>query len=127
MTWMFTQMRLVVVVLCLAKAAALPANAYAALRDTRVSMCHAVVREMREELDATVTPLACVWHHIYAERSVALWGWHATLQSSTLTANPEEVAEILWLTADEVSTYADLLPRTIDFMAALADYKQNTG
>ena len=95
--------------------------------DARESQADAVVREMREELDATVTRLACVWHHIYAERSVALWGWHATLQSSTLTANPEEGAEILWLTADADSTYADLLPRTIDFMAALADYKQNTG
>ena len=87
--------------------------------DATEDQADAVVREMREELDAIVTPLNCVWHHIYAERAVTLWGWHAALHSLQLTANPEEVAEILWLTADEVIGHADLLPRTIDFMASL--------
>tara|TARA_B100000315_G_C14568631_1_gene584279 strand:- start:1260 stop:1688 length:429 start_codon:yes stop_codon:yes gene_type:complete len=93
--------------------------------DADESQADAVVREMREELDARVTPVARVWHHIYSERAVTLWGWHATLHSSELTANPQEVAEILWLTADEVSSYPDLLPRTIDFMTAL--HGRNSG
>lgn len=87
--------------------------------DGNEAQVDAVMREMREELDAKVTPLTCVWHCIYAERAVTLWGWRATLHSLQLTANPREVAEILWLTAAEIIRDPDLLPRTIDFMAAL--------
>ncbi len=95
--------------------------------DANESQADTVVREMREELDAIVTPLECIWRHSYTERAVTLWGWYATLHSSELTPNPQEVAEVLWLTADEVVRYPDLLPRTIDFMAALESFMDSNG
>jgi len=93
--------------------------------DADESQADAVVREMHEELDAMVTPVACIWQHTYIERAVTLWGWYATLHSSQLTRNQEEVEEILWLTADEVITHPDLLPRTIDFIASLERFTKN--
>ena len=95
--------------------------------DADESQADAVVREMREELDAIVTPVECLWHHSYSERAVTLWGWYATLHSSELNPNPAEVAEILWLSADEVVRYPDLLPRTIDFVAALQNFINSNG
>ena len=79
----------------------------------------AVVREMREELAADVVPLRCVWHYCSSERALTLWGWHAALRSLTLTPNPNEVHEILWLTATEALAHPDGLPRTDAFLAAL--------
>lgn len=95
--------------------------------DADESQADAVIREMREELDAIVTPVRCVWHHSYIERAVTLWGWYATLHSSQLTPNAEEVAEILWLTADEVAGHPDILPGTIDFIASLQNFMNSNG
>jgi (d)CTP diphosphatase len=79
----------------------------------------AVVREMREELNADVTPVRCVWQHRFTERPLTLWGWLADLKSPTLVPNPAEVHEILWLTTDEAVHHPDVLPHTDAFMAAL--------
>lgn len=79
----------------------------------------AVVREMREELNAEVVPVRCVWHHRFTERPLTLWGWLAELQSLRLTPNPAEVHEILWLTTDELVHHPDVLPHTDAFIAAL--------
>jgi 8-oxo-dGTP pyrophosphatase MutT (NUDIX family) len=79
----------------------------------------AVVREMREELGAEVIPVQCVWHHLFTERPLTLWGWFAELKSPALTPNPLEVHEVLWLTPDEAVAHPDVLPYTDAFMAAL--------
>ena len=79
----------------------------------------ALVREMQEELNAVVTPRKCVWHHRWPERHLTLWGWLADLQSPILTPNPEEVHEVLWLTADEAIRHPDALPNTDAFLEAL--------
>lgn len=89
------------------------------------SQYEAVVREMREELDAIVKPVACVWSHCYEERAVKLWGWLAELEPNTLMPNPEEVAEIHWLAADEAIRHPDALPRTQDFLSSLNEYRSN--
>ncbi|MDK1025665.1 MAG: NUDIX domain-containing protein [Gammaproteobacteria bacterium] len=89
------------------------------------SQSEAVVREMREELDAIVQPVACVWSHCYEERAVKLWGWLAELQPNKIRPNPSEVAEVLWLTADEAVNHPDALPRTADFLSSLLDYRTN--
>ena len=78
-----------------------------------------VIREMREELDADVIPVQCVWHYRAPDRPLTLWGWLGKLRSLTLTPNPEEVDELLWLSATEVSTHREALPRTDVFMAAI--------
>jgi len=83
------------------------------------SQADAVVREMQEELGAIVIPEQCVWQHTYEERAVTLWGWSAQLMSSTLNPDPAEVAEVLWLTSDEVVTHPDILPATVGFIESL--------
>jgi 8-oxo-dGTP pyrophosphatase MutT (NUDIX family) len=89
------------------------------------SQSEAVIREMREELDAIVRPVACVWTHCYEERAVILWGWLAELQPNILVPNPEEVAEIHWLAADDAIRHPDALPKTQDFLISLNNYRDN--
>jgi 8-oxo-dGTP pyrophosphatase MutT (NUDIX family) len=79
----------------------------------------AAIREMHEELGADIMPQQCVWHHHFPERSLTLWGWLAQLTSSTLTPNPLEVHEILWLTTEEAVQHPDILPHTDTFLTAL--------
>lgn len=79
----------------------------------------AAIREMREELQAEIKPLQCVWRHCYGAPPRTLWGWLAVLQSAVLAPNPTEVHEILWLTADEAIHHPDVLPHTDAFFAAL--------
>ncbi|HJP49629.1 MAG: NUDIX domain-containing protein [Pseudomonadales bacterium] len=78
-----------------------------------------VVREMQEEVCATVIPLTCVWHSVSSAIPLTLWGWHATLVSSEVTPNPEEVAEILWLTPTEIVNHPDIMPHTDAFLESL--------
>lgn len=87
--------------------------------DTGESQADAVVREMREELSAEVVPIRCVWRHDFGEPPRVLWGWLAELKSTTLTPNPIEVHEILWLTVDDAVHHPDVLPYTDAFLAAL--------
>lgn len=80
----------------------------------------AVVRECREELGAVVEPGACVW------RSVSPWGtelawWTARLLGGDLVPHPVEVAEILWLTVDEMLTDPTLLEGNRPFLEAVRD------
>ncbi len=87
--------------------------------DDGETQIEAAIREMREELDAEVEPLQCVWRHQFTERPLTLWGWLAELKSSTVTPNPLEVHEVLWLTADEAVNHPDILPHTDALIEAL--------
>lgn len=81
----------------------------------------AVVRECREELAAVVEPQACVW------RSVTNWGtslawWTATLKGEhRLVPHPVEVAEILWLSVEEMLADPTLLEGNRPFLEAIRD------
>lgn len=76
----------------------------------------AVVRECREELRLDVTAIACVW------RSVTRWGtplawWLVDLPSDDRPDPcPVEVAEVLWLTHDELLAHPDLLDGNREFL-----------
>jgi len=76
----------------------------------------AVVRECREELDARVRALECVW------RSVTPWGtelgwWLVDLPAdAVLVPHPVEVEEILWLSLEELLAEADLLDGNREFL-----------
>ena len=78
-----------------------------------------VVREMQEELGAVVKPLNRVWHFVSQIHSLTLWGWHADLESGEVSANPDEVAEVLWLSPEQVRSHPDIMPGTENFLAAL--------
>lgn len=81
----------------------------------------AAAREFREELGVHVRLEQLVWHHVFDDRPLTLWGYLGYLESDELSPDPQEVAETLWLTADEVTAHADVLPRTDAFIAALME------
>ena len=78
----------------------------------------ALVREMEEELAIGVTPLELCY------RSVTSWGtnlaWsHADLEvAQNPVANPTEVADVFWMTRDDVRNARDLLPSLPPFLSA---------
>ncbi|MFM7138339.1 MAG: NUDIX domain-containing protein, partial [Planctomycetota bacterium] len=79
----------------------------------------AVVRECREELAAVVEPAGCIW------RSVSPWGtslawWTVRLvEAGELVPHPVEVAEILWLSIDEMLADPTLLEGNRPFLEAI--------
>jgi len=81
----------------------------------------AVVRECQEELAAVVEPRQCVW------RSVTTWGtslawWTVTLKGEgDLVPHPVEVAEILWLSVEEMLADPTLLEGNRPFLEAIRD------
>jgi 8-oxo-dGTP pyrophosphatase MutT (NUDIX family) len=81
----------------------------------------AAAREFREELGVDVRLVRQVWHHTFDEKPLRLWGWLGRLGSDTLSLSPDpaEVDEVLWLTPDEIHACGDALPRTEVFLAAL--------
>jgi 8-oxo-dGTP diphosphatase len=80
----------------------------------------ALVREIREELGATVRPERRVWE------SVTPWGVHLSWWLSRLAPdaqlqpNPAEVESIHWYTPEEMAGRADLLESNRHFLRALA-------
>lgn len=78
----------------------------------------ALVREMQEELAIDVDPVRLCW------RSVTPWGtnlawWLAHLDDAvTPIANPEEVAEVHWMSRSEIRTSDGMLPSLPVFVDA---------
>ncbi len=78
----------------------------------------ALVREMQEELAIEVTPAGL------CSRSVTSWGtnlawWHAHLDDGHHPiANPDEVADVYWMSREEVRNAADVLPSLPPFLTA---------
>lgn len=78
----------------------------------------ALVREMQEELAIDVQPVRLCW------RSVTPWGtnlawWLAHLEPHVdPVPNPDEVAEVHWMDADQVCTAADILGSLPAFVTA---------
>jgi len=78
----------------------------------------AVVRECQEELSLSVTARECVW------RSVTAWGtslawWTVSLEDEVEPVpHPVEVAEIFWLSADELLAEPALLDGNREFLLA---------
>jgi len=83
------------------------------------SHAQAAVREMREELGARIELLRCVWWTELPSSDVTLWGWFGRLLASDLAPHPDEVAEVLWLNAEELRSHPDALPSTRPFLEAL--------
>ena len=81
----------------------------------------ALVREMQEELSINVQPSHRLW------QSVTRWGtklgwWLIELDADmTPSPNPAEVAEVLWLSRDEIRMRNDLLGSMPEFLAAWDD------
>jgi len=82
------------------------------------SESEALVREMQEELAIDVAPIRLCW------RSVTPWGtnlawWFARLDRNAVpVANPDEVAEVHWMTRSEIRTASGILPSLPPFVVA---------
>jgi len=82
----------------------------------------AAAREFAEELGIAPTNLRQIWTHTFPnERNLTLWGFLADLPAEDLRPDPEEVAEVLWLTPEEAANRPDGLPMTGAFIAALEE------
>ncbi len=79
----------------------------------------ALRREVEEELGVAVNPVEKIWECITPWRVNIAW-WRATLQGSArLVPNPDEVAEVLWMSLDEMHASDELLESNHDFLKHL--------
>jgi (d)CTP diphosphatase len=79
----------------------------------------AVVRECREELAAVVQPRECVWRNVTSWGTSLAW-WTVDLSGETeFVPHPVEVAEILWLTVEEMIVEPTLLEGNRTFLEAV--------
>lgn len=77
--------------------------------DAGEGQADAVIREFREEVGGLVRPIAKVWEYTQPDGGLRLHWWAAELLSADLVANPAEVAEIRWLTRDEIERLENVL------------------
>ncbi len=75
-----------------------------------------VVREFREEVGGSVRPIAKIWEYTRPDGRLRLHWWLAELHSDDLHANPAEVAELRWATADEIEALPGILDGNVAFL-----------
>jgi len=86
-----------------------------------------VVREVQEELGLAVRPLKQVWRFLVSERNLLLHGFLVEpidgpidgTRELSLSPDPAEVAQVLWLSREEIRADSDVMPNTERFVAAL--------
>ncbi len=83
------------------------------------SQTEALVREMREELNAEVAPGELLTTQTKHDGRLILYFWSAALITPEPKANPHEVAAIEWLTADELRRKEGVLPGTAEVLSAI--------
>jgi (d)CTP diphosphatase len=81
---------------------------------------NALVREICEELGASIRPIRRIWQSV-TPWDVALAWWHGELDTAqAITPNPAEVESVHWLTPDQMTGLSGLLESNHDFLDALA-------
>lgn len=76
-------------------------------------------REFREELGINIAVTGPVWSHTFEDRPLVLFGYLGEVVTETLTPDPYEVDEVLWLTEDQVKAHPDAMPMTERLLEAL--------
>ena len=80
----------------------------------------ALIREFREELGETITPVRQIWEST-TEWGIHLYWWIVRLpEPFTLTPNPEEVESVAWYSPVELKNHPDLLSSNLPFLDLLA-------
>ncbi|MBK8270737.1 MAG: NUDIX domain-containing protein [Planctomycetes bacterium] len=79
----------------------------------------ALVREMREELNAEVTPGELLTTQTKHDGRLILYFWSADLITPEPAPNPREVACIEWLKPDEIRCKEGVLPGTSEVLTAI--------
>ena len=76
----------------------------------------ALRRELQEELSVEITPQGKLWESVTRRQTRIHW-WAASLcEGSTPIANPHEVADIYWMTREELLENEELLEGNRDFL-----------
>lgn len=83
------------------------------------SQAEALIREMREELDADVRPGQLLMTQTKHDGRLILYCWSAKLLSDNIRPNPQEVAQFDWLTPAQIREKDGILPGTADIVALL--------
>jgi 8-oxo-dGTP diphosphatase len=76
----------------------------------------ALVRECREEIGVTLTPIRRLWQCTTAWKVRLAWWSAAISPDAQPTASPREVESIHWFTPGEMAELPDLLPSNKDFL-----------
>ncbi len=80
----------------------------------------AVVRELREELELETHNAMHLWHSCTSWGTLLEWLLVMRHPESVPTANPSEVADVMWLEPHDLLSRSDLLGSVNDFFAAWA-------
>ena len=84
----------------------------------------ALHREMMEELGITIKPIRQCWRWESAEHPLTLFGWVAEWTGGELQPALAEVAEVLWLTAEEAVEHPDAMPSNRGFVTCLVEWER---
>ena len=80
----------------------------------------AIVRELQEELSLTSIAKQHIWSSRTSWGTRLEWIWVARSPSSEPVANPDEVAEWMWMEPDELLSHPDMLSSVPSFFQAWA-------
>jgi len=81
----------------------------------------ALVREFREELGETITPVRQIWEST-TEWGIYLHWWVVRFgKPFLLTPNPQEVESVEWLSFAELRKHPDLLSSNLPFLDLFAE------
>ncbi|TDC44730.1 NUDIX domain-containing protein [Actinomadura sp. KC345] len=75
----------------------------------------ALTREVHEEVGLQVSPLAKVWESETDDRRFRLHWWTAEAETGAVIADPGEVSDARWVTAEEFLTMAPVFPADREF------------
>ena len=81
----------------------------------------ALIREFREELGETITPVRQIWESTTPWQVHLLWWVIRLPEPFTLTPNPLEVESVEWLDFAELRKHPDLLSSNIPFLDLFAE------
>jgi len=76
----------------------------------------ALVREIREEINLEVEPGEKLMTQTKRGGNLVLHCWSATIVSGEARPNPDEVADLRWMTPQEVRTLEGVLPGTTEIL-----------
>ncbi len=79
----------------------------------------AIAREMMEELGVAARAIRLVWEIDLPDRPWRLHAWLTEIDAVELRPDPREVAEVMWLTAEEAAAHPEALPTMPALMEAL--------
>lgn len=83
------------------------------------SIEEALIREMKEELNLMVVPHKKIWRSVTPWKTEIHW-WTMTCETlSDLRANADEVADVAWLSVNELRAHPDLLESNHRFLDLL--------